>query len=104
MDERKRTRAGTGPKEIVAVKLDAALLAKVDAEQARLMREAPHFEPTRSDAVRALIARGAGVVVAGGPAGRGTLRVRRGVVLPEGESIEGGGLGGGGPIAVKGSV
>lgn len=84
------------------MKLDAALLAKVDAEQARLMREAPHFEPTRSDAVRALIARGAGVVVAGGRAARGTLRVREGVALTE--SVEGVVLGAGGPVVVKGSV
>lgn len=88
--------------ENIAVRLKGPALAAVDAEVKRLQREAPHFDPTRSDAVRSLIVRGASVIVAGGPTGRGTLRVRRGAVLPV--AAEGVEVGAGGPVAVKGAV
>ncbi len=91
-NEKKSERA-----ENIAVRLKGPALAAVDAEVKRLQREAPHFEPTRSDAVRSLIVRGAGALVAGGPAGRGAPRVRKGVALPEG-SID---VGTGGPVAIK---
>lgn len=88
--------------ENIAVRLKGDALAAVDAEVERLQREAPHFGPTRSDAVRSLLLRGASVVVAGGRAARGTLRV--GVVAPLAEPVTGEPLGAGGPVAVKGEV
>ncbi len=84
--------------ENIAVRLKGPALAAVDAEVERLQREAPHFDPTRSDAVRSLLMRGASVVVAGGRPARGTLRT--GAVVPLAEPVEA--LGAGGPVAVKG--
>lgn len=88
--------------ENIAVRLKGPALAAVDAEVERLQREAPHFDPTRSDAVRSLLMRGASVVVPGGRVARGTLRV--GTVVPLAEPMTGDALGAGGPVAVKGEV
>ncbi len=78
------------------MRLDGEALAKVDAEQRRLAKEAPHFAPNRSDAVRSLIARAP--VVEAMPRRARAPRVV--VVASGGEgSIE---VGTGGPVAVKG--
>ncbi len=92
----------SAPSAHVGLRVSGPLLATIDAETERLRKESPHFNPTRSDAVRSLLARGASVVVVGGPVARGTLRVRKGVVLPEAEGLVE--LGEGGPIAVEGGV
>lgn len=77
-----------------AVRLDAAMRARVDAEEARLRAANPTLTITRSDTLRSLLLRGLDAS-APGPAKRRTV-----VPLAEPVTVEA--LGAGGPVAVKG--